>query len=460
MLNLLNFFIYPKLFPFSAPRAHHLLAKLHQSHRQHWNLRPNISLGMVGIGVLRVSIFLNLVAYVLSREEPCDFYLAPSLVPGGGRGIFAGRFFEKGDVVDVASTFSIRGSAMRNWMLQNYVYSTEEEGYSMVVLGIAMLFNHRIPESATHFWVSHNIARAEDNRYIPHSVFTPVLHRSLKVFVPGQEIFTTYGGRNWFEDRGLTETIFDATNPQLAHDEPLVDVTHLEEAGVCMTDVYVAESSKPMAGNGLFATRRFSKGDLISVSPVLIMPRHGVENLTDPDSVLQNYCISTEKSEVALLPIGYAALANHDSSPNMMMEWFSWPASPDTVQRALGEKNLSSLMKSPFSPLDIAYIATRNIEKDEELTINYGASWLDSWATYLARYADWLESGGSLKARPIFRHFVEAPPGLFPLHWFDKRLEACSSNDGECLDEAAFERAASKRPGPFGAKLPVLKPLK
>lgn len=82
----------------------------------------------------------------LARPEgakPCGYYLTPSLIPGAGRGIVAGRDYNEDEPVESAGpALLVDNTYCPLWSLHNYVYSSASENYSMAVFGVAMLINH------------------------------------------------------------------------------------------------------------------------------------------------------------------------------------------------------------------------------------------------------------------------------------------------------------------------------
>ena len=167
----------------------------------------------------------------------------------------------------------------------------------------------------------------------------------------GSELFTNYGKR-WFKDRRI----------QRSHPPRNASVTHsleeLERNGQCLTNLHVAESPLPFAGKGVFASKAFMAGEVVTISPVLVLPRHALE-LEAEYSVLINYCITSPDimsiytprrndssadvdaaaaasegegergeprdvlSDVALLPLSLAGMMNHGAgnSANVAMDW-------------------------------------------------------------------------------------------------------------------------------------------
>ena len=96
-------------------------------------------------------------------------------------------------------------------------------------------------------------------------------------------------------------------------------------------------------GRGVFATQRFGAGDTVEVCPTL--------ELADGESTgkLGDYVFGTEDEQVVVLILGFGSLYNHSFEPNL-----------EYVQDA---------------PDAITFLAVRDVEVGEELTIDYGAEW-------------------------------------------------------------------------------------
>ena len=84
------------------------------------------------------SIHVDAAAYI------CEYYIAESKVPGVGRAVIAGKEFTKGDVaIDKGPTLVVRTDTIGGWQLNNYMYASEDDDYSMLVFGVPMLYNHK-----------------------------------------------------------------------------------------------------------------------------------------------------------------------------------------------------------------------------------------------------------------------------------------------------------------------------
>jgi hypothetical protein len=185
-------------------------------------------------------------------------------------------------------------------------------------------------------------------QHSPYSTHTSFLVHSIADTPAGGEVFTNYG-KQWFKDRNIKRNKATST-----HAASTYSLDELTLKGVCMSDIYVAESSIPFAGKGVFANKQFRRGDVVSVSPVLVLPRHVMEAAGD-HSVLLNYCITAptiltptatittttttttttdgdtsshaSSSDVALLPLSQAGMMNHGvkgeevGTANVALDW-------------------------------------------------------------------------------------------------------------------------------------------
>lgn len=203
----------------------------------------------------------------------------------------------------------------------------------------------------------------------PRSTSTSVVYIADGSIEAGDEILTSYGTSSWFEKRDVP---YDPVHvdENLSFSRPL---EYLYKEGYCLSDVYVFDSLIPFAGRGLFAKRNFKEGELITVTPVLFLPENELL-LTRDDSVLINYCFASTHSNIAMLPIGLAAMANHQfrELANMRYEWLNDVESLSTLTSEV-------IFRSVNAVADVAFYATRNIEANEELTFSYGESWMNAW---------------------------------------------------------------------------------
>ena len=365
--------------------------------------------------IILILTYMFLQSIVKCTEEnlnDCSVYLAPSKnFPG--RGIIASKLLEGGTVIDFSSiTLPVPLEKISTWQLNNYVYASEEEYYSMCIFGMAMIFNHVRDEKhhADHYWDDHQIIpKVSDILMIPYSNYSSVSYsiRENLTVESGNEIFTSYGDDSWFETRDIEQI-------DINHDDLIpYKEEELKAIGHCLSHVMVFDSDIPLAGKGLFAYKNFKKGDIVDISPVLVLLKHEVESISN-ESVILNYVITSENIDVVLLPIGLSAALNHNSESlaNLQLEWYYWSTSPGKFDKY---SNVKDLLKSQFSPLDIAFRAKRDISYGEELTINYGTEWVEAWASYLK-----FQQGNDSAITTPFRQPIMAPSGFFPNNWYAK----------------------------------------
>lgn len=268
----------------------------------------------------------------------------------------------------------------------------------------------------------------------------------------GQELFASYGNSNWFTDRGIPY------NKSVTEPSEKYSLAELQQKGHCLTDIYTAESTIPMAGKGAFSSRNFAVGDLVSVTPTLMMPKHVVQS-EGTWSLLFNYVISHSQSDVAVLPISRISLCNHASAGrnNVEVRWVrNLQGDILTDLSVFSDPNFIVGRKS--SPVYLGYFATRPIQAGEELTVSYGEEWETEWNQYLDLLEHWLRAHDTsqtvtdenvlLSTAPQFRHYLVAPEGLFPPSFFEKD---CVGKD--CLKQrTAYHNKIQKTRSPVSRK--------
>jgi SET domain-containing protein len=108
----------------------------------------------------------------------------------------------------------------------------------------------------------------------------------------------------------------------------------------------------PSKGRGVVARRSFSAGETVDTVPVLVLPAEQWPHVEKTE--LFNYTYGWGPNlEHAALALGYGSLYNHSYRPNAR------------YIRNLGE-------------LTIDFVALRNIEEGEEVTVNYNGDPTDT----------------------------------------------------------------------------------
>jgi hypothetical protein len=384
--------------------------------------------------------------YFIAEADVCDVYIAPS--PLGGRGVFAGRRFNAREQIERNTGIIVAQTESYKWAAWNYEFRTPFNNIDVIMLGYGMVYNHgRTEHKNTRYYSAEmppkESAIFDESNHMHYSTHAKIVFDAARNIKAGEEFVSHYGD-TWFAERE-----YITYNEEPHGNTPFIPVAELKTSGYCLSAVEVRESSIPLAGNGLFAKNVFNIGDVVSVSPLLILPKHEIE-WTVEHSVLINYVISAEGSDVALLPFTQMALANHGGVlANVKLQWLEWPAMQSFNGTVLSyQTSLEELMRVPFAPLDMKLVATRPIAAGEEVLLDYGAAWERAWLRYLQEKEAWETVRQRSPRHPVppphFRAAIGAgdETGLFPPHFFVQCLEGCeSADDGRSWDFTSKKRA-------------------
>jgi len=107
----------------------------------------------------------------------------------------------------------------------------------------------------------------------------------------------------------------------------------------------VALGIVPGCGRGILARRKIAQGETIERAPVIVIPENQWSDVEN--SILCEYAFDWgEHDEQAAIALGYVSIYNHSYTPNAMLEQL-----PDELMMEI--------------------VALKDIEADEEITINY-----------------------------------------------------------------------------------------
>jgi hypothetical protein len=201
----------------------------------------------------------------------------------------------------------------------------------------------------------------------------------------------------------------------------VLNLDFLKETSVCVEGTLATKlSSIPGAGRGAFATRSYREGDVVLTSPVIHMDRSQLEIFEQrayPDhhwtpyrrshhilynatsvtasQLLTNYVYGdASSSSVVLLPLApHAAVVNHGGKTraNVKVRWSE--QSPLTGAR-MKKRRPMELLSAPVGGADadvhellvLEFVATRTIEKGDEILLDYGDDWETAWRQHVAQY--------------------------------------------------------------------------
>lgn len=177
----------------------------------------------------------------------------------------------------------------------------------------------------------------------------------------------------------------------------------LQENGVCVDDLYLTDSSIPQAGHGVFARRHISRNKVILPVPLIHIPDRKAMDMYEmevgsksrnkrdpnrprPPQLLLNYCLGHRDSTILLSPYGPVFnLINHNQTlANAKLQW----ASPSRSQHdpTMLQQRVSSLHKINSARLAMELVATRDIEPNEEILLDYGDEWESAWLKHVKEW--------------------------------------------------------------------------
>ena len=382
-------------------------------------------------------------------ERKCTLYLAPSSIPGAGLGIFTAEELPMGaligasddlgekviPVLDQYKTLPFRGQQRwlpwlsYIWGAANFVNNewNGQHGFNEIqhdgglykadglsfndgmgvweenafVPGLASLMNSH-PELV-------NVGKSDSNTSVG-SAEQGVSFTAIRPIKAGSELFINYG-RQWHarknKNTGNNIDWHERRNQHVlvtTEEDAQVELELLEEHGACIDALRVGSVMKKNdSGRGAFVTRFFSKGSVITTTPLLVLKRDDLtiyevdesqnykKNVLKKNNIigrelLLNYCYGSPNSELLLLPTAPGVnYINHDSQkPNAEIRWSEkmslFPASELQKWRQLHPLDV---LEMGSGKLVMEFIATRDIQHGEEILINYGRKWEEAFQKYL-----------------------------------------------------------------------------
>ena len=183
-----------------------------------------------------------------------------------------------------------------------------------------------------------------------------------------------------------------------------------EKESLCLDRNVEARATSSNTGNGLFAKRVIKKKDVVVSSPLLPIHRSELEikisnegeggiEMLHQQQIMLNYAYGHPRSNLLLLPFGplVSYMNNGGKKANVRINWHK-PFSSDTKQgRAeyhhteLFDKSGDKVAYTHGKGLMMDYVALRDIEKDEELLIDYGKDWSNAYKRHQNNYATYLQ---------------------------------------------------------------------
>jgi len=206
----------------------------------------------------------------------------------------------------------------------------------------------------------------------------------------------------WPEDPEKVDYIAEIGTAYTHYDRSKRSIEWLDANGACMDNIEGRTSTIKQAGRGAFARRFIPKGGIVAPAPSIHMPRHILDMYpieydeygimyfdTSGEPIhyqlMLNYCFGHRNSSVLVCPYGaISSLINHSKekanakivwNTNGMMQHPEWLEQPP--EKWLGEMHAGLMLD---------FVATRDIQPDEEVFIYYGDEWQAAWDKHVAEW--------------------------------------------------------------------------
>ncbi|CAB9510485.1 Guanylate cyclase [Seminavis robusta] len=172
----------------------------------------------------------------------------------------------------------------------------------------------------------------------------------------------------------------------------------LHEHGTCADHIREGVSTIKQAGRGAFATRDLPKGTVVSALPLIPIINKSVLEMYDLEDIntkrlgdrrrvgyqlLMNYCYGHQNSTMLLCPYSpLANMVNHNQTrANVKLVW----GDPERGEHEpnLLTKTINSFADASTSKLAMELVAIQDIEKDEEIFLDYGDAWERAWQEHV-----------------------------------------------------------------------------
>ena len=222
-----------------------------------------------------------------------------------------------------------------------------------------------------------------------------------------QEVYQWYNNRGWTPASGEHHKLEkDHKNDDQLHKR---DVKDLQQNGVCVDNLKPHKSRIKNAGRGAYTTRFIPRGSIVSISPLVPIDRNSTitkrikynnKVRKGRKQLLVNYCLGHVNSSLMFYPTApvvnlinhahdvnanaNAAGGNGKYTSNVRLRWSSrfdshFNNDNDEMVATTG-MTMEEIKSHPNRPvLLMEYIATRDIQPNEEILLNYGQPWIDAW---------------------------------------------------------------------------------
>ena len=267
--------------------------------------------------------------------QQTHLYLAPS--PGTGWGVYAGRSFSKGEIVEMAPMllrFPINSRLLKQTVLDNYHYEywawdgNKHTECTNLSFGFSLLYNHAPNHNIKYYKFGDEPDVQEPGRSVGMGYY------AMRDIQKGEELVCSYGDETWFRQRGMEMIDLSHENNQQAEQDKIaqrlqagwLDAYECKlHSGYSLRRVrkickhtsmfeeyenikaYDLESSLPQLSSfdagyqRVTVKQRAIPGDILQIAPVLVLDKYLVkDSLLEPLSLYWN--------ELNMVPLGLTDL--------------------------------------------------------------------------------------------------------------------------------------------------------
>jgi len=174
----------------------------------------------------------------------------------------------------------------------------------------------------------------------------------------------------------------------------------LQEHGTCADNMKEGVSSIRQAGRGAFATRKLLKDSVVAPLPLVHVSdnkifemydfedlnTHKTQHVLNGYQLMLNYCFGNPKSTLLLCPYGPVAhLVNHNQTQaNVKLRWVD--SAKGNHEPGLLQKPIEHFARDKTAKLAMELVATRDIQPEEEIFLDYGDEWEAAWQRHVQQW--------------------------------------------------------------------------
>lgn len=409
---------------------HRITKRRDSSYSWNWIL---IAASIVAASVAHQYLFLT---DYYSDDIPCDIVMAKSSFENSGWGIFTLKNYEKGETLPLASPFLIftnlrQGNlkhAGLDHILHSYIWNAgsvdgqfEAQTAYAFGPGVGVLANSHYDKKFINVHphqINNREALGSNNGASRHASpvagsatsYQNIGFQAGKALSAGNELIINYGS-GWKEKmRRVSQKV---SQPKYIGRS----VEWLAKNGRCLDLIEPVKVGE--LGYGVKVKRPMREGQRLTSIPLLPLHRSALSMPEAPFKQLAiNYMFGQSGSDLLLLPYGpIFSLINHSNQSNAKIEWdeISDPWTRMSVDDVLHHRPTAGSLLANL-------VATRDLLAGEEVYIDYGPAWQQSWEHHVAKFAPSVENHiypsefNNDPSNSILKDLAEQEKSPYPAH--------------------------------------------